>query len=71
MENEIHIRSLTDDKYLTATGTWSALVMNARVFPGTTEARDWCHQEKLKDVELVAPRVGQPPLCFRVYRSFG
>ena len=28
-------------------------------------------RHRRKDVELVAPRAGQPPLCFRVYRTFG
>jgi hypothetical protein len=53
MENGIHVRSKHTGRYLNSGGSWSALRSDARLFPTAIEARNWCVQAKLANVEIV------------------
>lgn len=64
MGNEIHIRSNATGRYLDPDGRWSARRDNARHFPTSADARDWCAQECLVNVEIVVVR--DALICMRV-----
>jgi hypothetical protein len=64
MGNEIHIRSNTTGRYLEPDGSWSALRADARHFSTSAEAKIWCVQECLVNVEIVVVR--DALICMRV-----
>jgi len=64
MQNEIYVRSNVNGHYLETGGRWSVRRNNARKFLTVSEARDWCVQEGLVNVEIVVVR--DALVCMRV-----
>jgi hypothetical protein len=64
VQNDVHIRSRTTGRYLNPTGSWSALRSNSLKFLTVTEARNWCGQEQLVNVEIVVVR--DALICMRI-----
>jgi len=69
MHNEIHIRSSNTGRYLNPDGSWSALRHGALQFGTMSEAKDWCAQEHLVNVEIVVVR--DSLVCMKVSLSEG
>jgi len=69
MENEIHIRSKLTGRYLNPGGSRSALRADARSFLAATEAKDWCVQARLVNVEIIVVR--DALICMRIPVSEG
>jgi hypothetical protein len=64
MASEVHIRSTATGRYLSGDRGWSARHCEARNFHNAAEARDWCIQERLANVEIVFVR--DALVCMRV-----
>jgi hypothetical protein len=64
MASEVHIRSIATGRYLSADREWSTRHVGARNFQSAAEARDWCIQERLANVEIVFVR--DALVCMRV-----
>lgn len=64
MQNEVHIRSNATGRYLNQGGSWSAPRHSARTFLTVSEAKDWCVQERLANVEIIVVR--DALVCMRV-----
>lgn len=69
MPNEVHILSHTTGRYLNSGGSWSVLRCDARDFLTAVEAKDWCAQKRLVNVEVVVVR--DALICMRVPVSEG
>ena len=63
MQNEIHIRSHATGLYLKADGEWSE-IRRARHFLTAADAKEWCAQHQLTNVEIVVVR--DALICMRV-----
>ncbi len=64
MGNEVHIRSRNTGRYWHASGGWTALRHQARNFSTITDAKDWCVQERLVNIEIIVLR--DALMCMRV-----
>ena len=64
MENQIHVRSKDTGHYLRSDGSWSALRVGARTFSTAMDARSWCAQAGVANVEIIVVR--DALVCMRV-----
>ncbi len=64
MENEVHICLKNTARYLNHGGVWSGRRSDARKFPTTAEARSWCAEARLMNVEIVVIR--DALICMRL-----